>query len=223
MLAALHASTIDVSTANTATLETGDSLQFQFGSSNYCTNAQLYGAPLYPTYVGFVFVSGVLDPSAQFAAELESADGSVSKWFDSPLTFAPGQFYGSSYSGTVATLSAGLDISPELSQQLFADSAAKLVLRNLGGETTVGLLPYTLQQDLNVSLTGGLMSVGAMHSAVMLDSSAPVPEPQTGMLCLTGLLFYAAWKSRRWLESKRSHSTVKVFSSGRIHNFSQRS
>ena len=74
----LSAGTINVSAQVAALLDTGDALSFTVPASNFGINAGHYGIPVYPTSVGFVFVSAAEDPLAQIAAVLESGDGSVS-------------------------------------------------------------------------------------------------------------------------------------------------
>ena len=70
------------------------------------------------------------------------------------------------------------------------DENSVLILRNAGPALTVGLSPYTLQQDLNVSLGGGGLSVGARLGGVALRDSesdpAEVPESSSGVLLLSG-------------------------------------
>jgi hypothetical protein len=140
--------------------------------------------------VGFVFASAAEDSLAQIQAVLESGDGSVSVSFGAPLSFVPGMFQGSGYSGAVSVLDGSLHLSETLSQQLFGGSPAVLILRNTGPALAVGLSPYTLQQDLNVSLGGGGLSVGARLGGVALMDSesdpAAVPESGSGVLLLGG-------------------------------------
>jgi hypothetical protein len=177
----LGAGTIDVSSTTTAVLHSGESLRFEVLTWNFSTLAAGLGVPEYPTEVGFVFVSAPTDSTGWFEAALGSGDGSVSAAFGGPLSFAPALFQSSRYSGTVSTLQGSLHLSETLSQQLFAGSAAVLMLRNTGADVTVGLPPYTLGQDLTVSLSGGPLSVGALRGGVTLES---VPEPRSGALLL---------------------------------------
>jgi hypothetical protein len=92
-----------------------------------------------------------------------------------------------------------------------------LTLLNIGPAVTVGLPPYGLQRDINVSLGGGGLSVGAplgqvslvdpplgrvslMDSLDPLDSPDPpdVPEPGSGLLLLGGgALLWALARLRR--------------------------
>jgi hypothetical protein len=186
----LGAGTIDLSAQVAALLDTGDALSFTVPSWNFGINAGNYGLPVYPTSVGFVFASAAEDSLAQIQAVLESGDGSVSVSFGAPLSFVPGMFQGSGYRGAVSVLDGSLHLSETLSQQLFGGSPAVLILRNTGPALTVGLSPYTLQQDLNVSLGGGGLSVGARLGGVALRDSesdpAEVPESSSGVLLLGG-------------------------------------
>jgi hypothetical protein len=95
---------------------------------------------------------------------------------------------------------------------LFSGSAAVLFLLNIGPTVTVGLPPYTLQQDMNVSLGGGGLSVGARLGGVALldapmgglarmnseSDSTDAPEPSSGVLLLGGgALLYALARLRK--------------------------
>ena len=82
-------------------------------------------------------------------------------------------FQGSRYSGAVSALEGSLQLSETRSQQLFGSSPAVLILLNTGPALTVGLPPYTLQQDLNVSLGGSGLSVGARLGGVALMADPP--------------------------------------------------
>ena len=200
----LSAGTINVSAQVAALLDTGDALSFTVPASNFGFNAGHYGIPVYPTSVGFVFVSAAEDPLAQIAAVLESGDGSVSVSFGAPLSFVPGTFQGSRYSGAVSVLQGSLHLSETLSQQLFGNSPAVLILLNTGPALTVGMPPYTLQQDLNVSLGGGGLSVGApLGGVALMDSQsdpAATPEPCSGVLLLGGGALL--WALARMRQSK---------------------
>jgi hypothetical protein len=200
----LSAGTINVSAQVAALLDTGDALSFTVPASNFGFNAGHYGIPVYPTSVGFVFVSAAEDPLAQIAAVLESGDGSVSVSFGAPLSFVPGTFQGSRYSGAVSVLQGSLHLSETLSQQLFGNSPAVLILLDTGPALTVGMPPYTLQQDLNVSLGGGGLSVGARLGGVALMDSqsdpAATPEPCSGVLLLGGGALL--WALARMRQSK---------------------
>jgi hypothetical protein len=150
---------------------------------------------------------------------LESGDGSVSVSFGTPLSFTSGIFQGTGYGGAVSVLDGSLQISEALSQQLFGSSAAVLMLLNTGPAVTVGLPPYGLQRDINVSLGGGGLSVGAplgqvslvdppLGGVALMDSLDPlddppddppgVPEPGPAVLLLGGgALLWALARLRR--------------------------
>jgi hypothetical protein len=198
----LGAGTIDVSTQASVFLDTGDTLSITVPDWNFNIDAAKFGLPVYPTHVGFTFVSVPESSPGQFEAVLESGDGSVSVSFDAPLSFETGMSQGSGYSGAVSVLDGSLHLSEALSQQLFGSSAAVLMLLNTGPAVTVGLPPYTLQHDMNVSLGGGGLSVGAPPGRVSLvdpplggvapmdppDPPDPpgVPEPGPAVLLLGG-------------------------------------
>jgi hypothetical protein len=206
----LGAGTIDVSTQVSASLNTGDAFSFTVPSWNFGIDAAHYGLPEYPTSVRFVFVTASEDSLAQFEAVLVSGDGSVSVSFGAPLSFVPAMFQGSTYSGAVSVLEGSLQISETGSQQLFGSSPAVLILLNTGPALTLGLPPYTLQQDLNVSLGDSGLSVGARLGGVaLMDASDPpdppdpadpadAPEPRSGLLLLGGgALLWALSRLRR--------------------------
>jgi hypothetical protein len=188
-----------------ASLNTGDALSFTVASWNFSINAAHYGLPEYPTSVGFSFVSAADDSLAQVEAVLVSGDGSVSVSFGAPLSFVPAMFQGAPYSGAVSVLEGSLQISETRSQQLFGSSPAVLILLNTGPPLTLGMPPYTLQQDLNVSLGGSGLSVGAPLGGVALMADPPdlpdppdVPEPGSGLLLLGGgALLWALSRLRR--------------------------
>jgi hypothetical protein len=198
----LGAATIDVSAQVAALLDTGAALSFTVPAWNFSINAATFGLPEYPTRVGFTFVSAPEDSLALFEAVLQSRDGSVSVSFGAPLSFVSGMFQGSLYRGPVSILEGSLELSETLSQELFGSSAAVLILIDTGPAVTVGLSPYKLQQDLNVSLGGGGLSVGAPLGGVTLeDGSDPAPEtpePLSGALLLGGAaLLYGLSRLRK--------------------------
>jgi len=194
LAAPLGAGTIDASGAATVLLAPGDSLVFGIPSWNYSTHAAHFGLPLNPTDVSFALVSAVSDGSGMFEAELRSGDGSFSMALGAPLSFAAGVLSSSNYAGPVSTLEASFHLNAHLSQQIFGNSYAELTLRNLGPAVRVGLPPNTLGQDLSVSLSGGSLSVGALHGAVMQATAATVPEPQSAVFLLVGGVLL--WLSR---------------------------
>lgn len=218
----LGAGTINVSAQVAALLDTGDALSFTVPSRNFGINAAHFGLPVDPTNVEFTFVSAPVDSPAQFEVVLESGDDSVSVLFDTVMSFVPGTFQGSRYHGSVSVLEGSLHLSETQSQELFGSSPAVLTLLNTGPALTVGMPPYTLQQDLNVSLGGSGLSVGAQLGGVslvgapqggvslvdpplggvaLMDSEsdpAGTPEPCSGVLLLGGgALLWALAKLRK--------------------------
>jgi hypothetical protein len=192
----------DVSAQVSASLNTGDALWFTVPSWNFGIDAANFGIPEYPTSVGFVFVTASEDSLAQVEAVLVSGDGSVSVSFGAPLSFVPAMFQGSAYSGAVSVLEGSLQLSETLSQQLFGSSPAVLTLLNTGPALSLEMPPYTLQQDLNVSLGGSGLGVGARLGGVALMADPPdppdVPEPGSGLLLLGGgALLWALSRLRR--------------------------
>ncbi|MBZ5728368.1 MAG: hypothetical protein LAP87_25715 [Acidobacteriia bacterium] len=183
-----------MSSATTVVMHTGDALSFAVADWNFSINAADLGLPLNPTHIGFTLVTTPLDPAARFSAVLESSDGSVSLSFGGPLAAAAGQFQGAYYHGAISAIEADMPLSGELSQQLFAGRGALLTLRNTGPDVLLGLAPYTLQQDLNVSLFGGGLNLGAPQGPVTFSESpaAQVPEPLPGALLGGGAAVLAA-------------------------------
>jgi hypothetical protein len=201
----LVADTTIVSSDVSALFGTGDALSITVPSRSFSSEAAIFRLPVYPTEVQFTFVSAVENSPGQFQASLESGDDSVSVSFGA-LSFLPGTFQGSSYSGPISVLTGSVQLTEALSQQLFGSSAAVLVLLNAGPAVTVGLSPYSLQQDVNLTLEGGGLTVGALPGEVtltdpppslgggagftQLDSSdppdPPTPEADSGLLMLGG-------------------------------------
>ncbi len=154
----LTAGTIaDVSTHATQQMNSGDTLSFMV------SNLSLHTAI---DSVQFQFVTQWLDPSTRFAAVLMSRDGTVSIAFSTPLQVLSGTFQGSHYQGPISSIYGTLELQAGLSQQLFQNTRATLVLRDIGPPATLGLPGYTLQQDMTLSLTSGSISAGAFDSAV---------------------------------------------------------
>jgi hypothetical protein len=197
------ASTIDVSSATSVVVNTGDTLVFQLSTSNFAANAARFGLQVQVTDVDFALATLPLSGAGKFVATLESADQSTSVAFGD-LTFGPGYFQGSGYVGEVSTLQGYMHISPLLSEALFGGSSILIALQNEGPDVTIGLAPYLLRQDLYTSLSGGPLSVGAIPGSVELESPASgaksmnlgsaldfsndddAPEPNTGVMLLGG-------------------------------------
>jgi hypothetical protein len=181
----LSANIVDITTSTTALLHPGDQLIFQFSTGGYQDLALLSGAPLNPTGMQFLFVSEPVSFGPQFSASLESADGSISLLLPGLLSLAPGMFQGDWYSGPVSTISGALTNLPDnTSAALLGGPRATLRLTNRGGNTTLGLSPYRISQDLMISLGDGRLSVGGLVTSVNLQSQ--VPEPDSRFLLLAG-------------------------------------
>ena len=193
----IGAATIDVSSAASTVVRTGDTLAFQLLTWNYGVNAAAVGLPQYPTAISFDLVSALLSVEGGFSATLESADRAVSVGFGS-LTFGPGFIQSSEYTGAVSTVQGYLQLSPLLSEALFSAGSAVIALHNDGPDVTLGLAPFVLRQDLYSSLSGGPLSVGPLPGPVNLESpdngvvrplelgTDAVPEPRSGGLFLGG-------------------------------------
>ena len=181
----LAAASIDVTTQTVALLHTGDTLFFTVST---------YGFVGLPTNVSFNFVSNALTAGSALQATLQSRDGSVTADFSQPYTFTAGQFQGSYYQGAVASLYGSMSLSGTLSQSLFAGSAAFLELRNLGPDVTLGLPPYTLAEDLTLSLSAGGTSRGGVSVRVQMDAVA-VPEPDSRLAMFAGAILLLAVRS----------------------------
>lgn len=185
------ATIVDVTPQNSIHLGTGDALRFTIPASNFASTAASLGGPAGPTSLAFQFFSAPVTAAGQFLASLESADGELSIPLAAPLSFASAWSYGSAYSGPVSTFQGSFSFSAADSADLFAGSGTVLVLLNTGAPVTVGLLPYTLSQDLHSTVTNGAFSMGARTSMVgYVDPPPPpgaaVPEPGTGALLLSG-------------------------------------
>jgi hypothetical protein len=197
------ATIFDVTGSNSVRLQTGDTLAFDVEAGGFVRNAAAFGLVRYPTDFSFALFSEPVSGAGSFSASLGSID------FSSPSSFQAGSFSSLIYQGAVSTLQGYLHLSPVLSQEIFKSGSAQLLLRNDGPAIILGLAPYTLRQDLFVSLGGGPLSVGGLVSAVNLesvdlpgsnlqsfdnsgavlrnaDSFSTVPEPGTSALFFTG-------------------------------------
>jgi hypothetical protein len=159
--------------------------------------------PEYPTEVNFALLSSPLDGAGGFAVTLESADGGISVGLGD-LSFGPGYFVGSGYTGEVSTLYGDLYLTPPVSGELFRTASVVIAMRNEGPDMRLGLEPYLLRQSLFVGLSGGPLSVGALDGPVELEGAvypshliilsqnvrfsadSAVPEPRSGGLLLGG-------------------------------------
>ena len=204
----LCAGTLDASRAVTVFLDPGDSLAFGVPSGNYTIHAATYGLPLTPSGVSFTWISADSLLPASFEADLQSEDGSFSISFGQPLTFSPGYFSSSLYTGSVSALEGTFYLTAAESQQIFGGGAAELVLRNLGPSILLGLPPNTLRQDLFVSLSGGPLAVGALQGPVRLNQPLnEVPEPASGgLLIVVGVALCLVSAARRRFSAGASAS-----------------
>jgi len=192
-----------VSSKTTQLLQTGDSLAFLFSDSSYVTYATGMGMPAYPGSVSFTFASSPLSVPGQFTAKLESVDGTVYSAIPSPIDWSTGYAQSSAYSGSISDLVGSFTLSSAISQALFSNPEAELILTYSGPNVTVGMPGNNLEHDLMVSLSGGPLSIGGTvysasfdgagggllasgfrSAAVTVSSAAPEPS--------SGLLFFAA-------------------------------
>jgi hypothetical protein len=191
------ASTI-VTTQTSATLHTGDALEFLFSGFNF-TN---YTGSASASRVTFSLNTGLLETDSLFDVCLQSQDGSVVVPIADDLGFSDGIWKSSLYSGAISTLTASVTLTAAEQAALFGASGTNLVLlvlRNAGDTITVGLPNYSLLQTGTISLSGGSVSVGATPLRVYLESSPLVagevqsnqltnsPEPASMALVLLGI------------------------------------
>jgi hypothetical protein len=168
----LRAATIvDVSDQVSLSLRTGDTLAFEIRSGSFEKNALAFGLPIYPTEISFALVVGPLLRPGSFSASLGPLDGGVSVDFAGPLGFQDGSLSAGGLRSAIYTLQGDLDLSPQLSQEIFAGGTTILRLRNDGPDVTIGLDPYTMRQDLFMSLASGPMTVGGIVDSATLESS----------------------------------------------------
>ncbi len=203
---AVHAGAIrslDVSTETTITVHGGDTLVYHLFTWNFARNAARFNVPAFPADLNFALVTGPAGVAGEFAATVESEDGSVTTAIGN-LAFSPGFFTSSGYSGEVSTLQGHLHLSPALSQSLFESGSIEIALRNLGPDLELGIAPYVLRQAMFLNLSVGHLSVGALPGWVELEEPqnqlrssvigaptvfggvAEVPEPGSKGLLLGG-------------------------------------
>jgi hypothetical protein len=216
----LSAATIDVTSQSLQLLQTGDSLEFLFSSHSYANYASGLGLSPYPGAIDFTFASMPLTVSGEFTAELESPDGATIVPLPNALSWQSGYAHNSGYNGPVSAVVGSLALSNALSESVFSNSEAELVLTYSGSDADVGLNGDTLRQDLSVSLLGGPMSIGGMVYSVAFDdgvsnvggqlmrSSNALPaaaEPNSSILILAGGgLCLVAGALKRILRSRRA-------------------
>jgi hypothetical protein len=202
----LAADTIDPRQA-TVTLNPGDSLAFTFSESNYAVNAARFGASATPGSLSFTLATAVLSGAFDFSAALLAYDDSAGVLFSNEAV-TEGYFAGSRYTGEVSVASGSVNLSPADSAAIFGGSMAVLLLENTGAAVTLGLPPYSLAQDIPITLSGhtqsgGVLSVGGPVTSVSLGraqtNDSPVagfsplqlatsdtPEPQSWLLFTAG-------------------------------------
>lgn len=203
IVAPLYAGTIDVSSQSSVTLENGNTLTYAISAWSYKVHAAALGGPADPAYLSFSLLTDPLLDGLDLGFSLESYDGDVSVAVNDTVVL-PGYLEGALYQGPITMDSGSMTLTPELSSQLFAGPAVLLVVRDLGGDVTLGIPPYELLQSLEVSLSGDAFSVGGTVAAVTFDppgdpDPADTPEPQSGVLLALGgaSLFLLARVSKR--------------------------
>ncbi|MGD0497196.1 MAG: hypothetical protein ABSC23_02060 [Bryobacteraceae bacterium] len=208
----LCAGTISLSGQSTVTLHAGDALVFTISDYSFQKNAAAFGVSVDPSRVSFTLVTAPLDAWA-FSAELTSLDGSISALFDN-LALTAGSYQGTLYRGPVSSASGSLPLAAGLSSEIFAGPATLLTLRDTAGNATLGLAPYLLTQDLEVTFSSGGFSVGGTVAAVSLEQASlgppmaslanlaadpgpDTPEPRPLLLtALGGVLLFAGLRVR---------------------------
>jgi hypothetical protein len=203
-LAVLPASAgaIDVSGQTTQTLQPGDVLSFLISDGSFSFYAGNMGIAAAPTDISVDFAS-LPGAAGQFSAVLESTGGGMQAQFSQPLYWQSGVFNGSGYQGPVSVLYGSIHLPESVSQQIFSNSVAVLQLSYTGPGQTLGLSPYTLQQDMTVSLSGGALQVGAQNQGVLFsgftsssgasksaDSGFVTPEPHSFAILLAGAALF---------------------------------
>jgi hypothetical protein len=170
IVAPLYAGMVDVSSQSSVALHDGDTLTFAISAFSYRVHAPEFGAPADPPFLSFSLLTAPLMGALDLSFSLESYDGGVS----APVTdtsLAAGYFQGSLYQGPVTTEYGSLALSPELSNQIFAGPAVFLVVKDIGGDVSLGLPSYSLLQSLEVGLSGGGFNVGGTVAAVTLEQA----------------------------------------------------
>jgi len=170
---------VDVTGNASVRLEAGDTLAFEVFSGSFNKNAAMFGLGQTPSTVGFALASSPTADAGNFSVWLGSADGAASTEIAGSLAFHTGAFSGAGYQGLVSLLDGNFQLSPVLAQQIFAGGSSVLTLRNDGPAVTFDLSPYTIGQDLFVSLGGGPLSVGGLVGTVTWGSEASISLPNS--------------------------------------------
>ena len=155
VLPSLRAAPIDVANQPAQTLHSGDTLAFLFTDANFVTNSARFGLSSSPASVSFNLMSTPIAASGHFSAMLESLDGSAWAAFPGPIAFAAGRAQSAAYTGAVSDLTASMTLSSSLSQEIFANSKAVLLLTYTGPDIVVSFPGHTLEQDFSLSVEGG--------------------------------------------------------------------
>ncbi len=182
----LSAGTIDVTSQSSELLQSSDFLEFLFSGRSYAICASGMGMSPYPDSIDFTFASMPVSVAGQFTATLESADGTVVAEFPDALSWSGGYASNSGYSGPVSAVVGSLALSDTLSQAIFSNSEAELILTYTGPDVEVGMQGNTFRQDLAVSLSGGPLSIGGMVYSVAFDPPSVAAEPNSSVLILAG-------------------------------------
>jgi hypothetical protein len=218
----LMAGAIDVFPDSLVTMNAGDILVVQAGSSNYTFNATRYGiSSPYPGQVWLMFgglpASGPLAPvpgtsmvyttGILFSGALESMDGSIVIPVVDPsaqrlglpagdMLLEPSYRSGGSYTGPTSVLTASVAISSPEAAALFGSGEFLLRIRDLSGTMTFGFAGSPIAGAVSISMISadGSFSVGAVPQSANLQ---PAPEPGTVALLLLGLPFTMLWARRR--------------------------
>lgn len=201
----LSAGTIDVTSQSSELLQTGDFLEFLFSGRSYAICASGMGMSPYPDSIDFTFASMPVSTAGQFTATLESADGTVAAEFPDALSWGAGYAHNSGYSGPISAVVGSLGLSEALSQALFSNSEAELILTYTGPDVDVGMQGNTLRQDLAVSLSGGPLSIGGIVYSVAFDPPSVAAEPNSSVPILAGgVLCLVAGALKRLRRSDRA-------------------
>jgi hypothetical protein len=183
----LTAGPINVTDQTDAAMNTDDALFFSLDTSSFAEATSNEGLPTLPGVVSFRFITGSPAPSGLWAALLETSGGSQIAVFPNFMEFETAQYLSADYSGLIGEINGSLPLSSAESRQL-GDLSVVLVLLNLGSNVTVGLPPYSIADDLTVSLSGGRVSTIAIVDGVTIADPSPpgVPEPASGWLFAAG-------------------------------------
>jgi hypothetical protein len=173
---------VDVSAAGSQLLNPTDRLLFTVLSSNYSKQAARWGFSSYPSSISFQFFSVPGPGAGEFSAWWQTPDGELLAGFPGTLSWSTGWIQTSAYTGPISVLHGSMSLSSIMAAELAGNSAV-LVLENKAGPMNVGLPPYTLGEDLLVSLsTGGFGTGGVVTRVQYLDPPAPAPEPSSGLI-----------------------------------------